>query len=206
MDIYSSDNEQIDAVRNFFRENGKAILLGVVLGGGGLFGWRYWQNHQVTTANEASLGFETVITALKAGDGNAEAAAASYISSNANNYGAMAALELAKHFVDKGALTEAQKQLEIAGGQTKDAELLALINLRLGRIQFAQNQIEPALASLAKVKASSWSAEAELVRGNIFASQGKASEAKEAYNAGLGLNPSQFVESQLKLQLENLGA
>lgn len=206
MEIYSSENEQVDAVRNFFRENGRAIILGIVLGVGGLFGWRYWQTHQLTSANEASLGYEMVIAALKAGDSNAESATMSFISGNANNYGAMAALELAKHLVDKGDLATAQKQLEVASGQTKDAELLALINLRLGRIQFAQKQIEPALATLSKVKSSSWSAEAELTRGNIFASQGKISEAKAAYNAGLGLNPSQFVESQIKLQLENIGA
>lgn len=206
MDIYNSEEEQVNAVRNFFRENGKAILLGVVLGGGAIFGWRYWQSHQVNSANQASTGFQTVVTALNAGDANAVTAASAFISENSNNYGAMAALELAKHLVNKGDLATAQKQLEVAAAQTKDVDLLALINLRLARIQFAQNQTEPALTTLSKIKSSSWSAEAELVRGNIYASQGKMNEAKSAYAAGLNLNPSQFVESQLKLQLENIGA
>jgi predicted negative regulator of RcsB-dependent stress response len=206
VEIYSSENEQIDAVRNFFRENGKAIVLGIVIGAGGLFGWRYWQTHQVTSANEASMGYDTVVSALKSGDGSAESATASFINANPNSYGAMAALELAKHYVEKGNLAEAQKQLESAVKQTKDIDLAAMMNLRLARIQFAQNQIEPALATLAKVQLSSWAAEAELIRGNILFSQGKADEAKAAYNKGLTLNPSQVIESQIKLQLENVGA
>lgn len=206
MEIYNSEEEQVDAVRKFFRENGKAIVLGLVIGGGAIFGWRYWQTHQVSSANQASTGFETVVTALSSGDDNAVAAAATFISDNANSYGAMAGLELAKHLVNQGDLAQAQRQLEIAAGKTKDADLLALINLRLARIQFAQNQTEPALATLSKIKTGSWSAEAELVRGNIYAGQGKINEAKNAYAAGLNLNPSSFVESQLKLQLENISA
>lgn len=205
MDSYSSDNEQFEALRNFFRENGKAILFGIVIGGGAIWGWRFWQSHQVDSANTASNGYEMVVKALESDTQNAENAAISFISNNKNNYGAMAALELAKHLVNKGDLAGAQKQLEVAVANAKDAELLSLMNLRIARLQFAQNQADAAMATLAKVTANSWTAEANLVRGNIYLSQGKTDEAKQAYNAGLNANPSTFVESQLKLQLENLG-
>ena len=43
MEVYTTENEQVDALRRFFAENGKALAVGVVLGIGALVGWRYWQ-------------------------------------------------------------------------------------------------------------------------------------------------------------------
>ncbi|HBT14766.1 MAG TPA: hypothetical protein DEA88_16405, partial [Erwinia persicina] len=46
MEVYSNENEQVDALKNFFAQNGKALVVGVVLGVGALLGWRYWSHHQ----------------------------------------------------------------------------------------------------------------------------------------------------------------
>ncbi|PVF11136.1 hypothetical protein DBO95_25830, partial [Yersinia pestis] len=48
MEVYTTENDQVDAVRRFFSENGKALAVGVVLGIGALVGWRYWQGNQNT--------------------------------------------------------------------------------------------------------------------------------------------------------------
>ena len=49
MEVYTTENEQVDALRRFFAENGKALAVGVVLGIGALVGWRYWQSHENST-------------------------------------------------------------------------------------------------------------------------------------------------------------
>ncbi|MBQ4797252.1 tetratricopeptide repeat protein, partial [Pectobacterium versatile] len=54
MEVYSTENEQVEAIRRFFIENGKALAIGVVLGIGALVGWRFWQNHQESNAMAAS--------------------------------------------------------------------------------------------------------------------------------------------------------
>lgn len=38
MEVYTTENEQVDALRRFFAENGKALAVGVVLGIGALVG------------------------------------------------------------------------------------------------------------------------------------------------------------------------
>jgi predicted negative regulator of RcsB-dependent stress response len=43
VEIYENDNEQVDALKRFFAENGKALAVGVILGIGALVGWRYWK-------------------------------------------------------------------------------------------------------------------------------------------------------------------
>lgn len=44
MEIYENENDQVEAVKRFFAENGKALAVGVILGVGALIGWRYWNS------------------------------------------------------------------------------------------------------------------------------------------------------------------
>ena len=60
MEVYTTENEQLDAVRRFFSENGKALAVGVVLGVGALLGWRYWQSHQNASMMAALNRFSPV--------------------------------------------------------------------------------------------------------------------------------------------------
>jgi predicted negative regulator of RcsB-dependent stress response len=50
VEIYENENDQVDALKRFFAENGKALAVGVILGVGALVGWRYWTSHQADTA------------------------------------------------------------------------------------------------------------------------------------------------------------
>ncbi len=65
METYNNENDQVDALKRFFAENGKALAVGVILGIGALVGWRYWSSHQQDTARESSLAYENTISALK---------------------------------------------------------------------------------------------------------------------------------------------
>ena len=50
METFNNENDQVDALKRFFAENGKALAVGVILGIGALVGWRYWTSHQQDTA------------------------------------------------------------------------------------------------------------------------------------------------------------
>ena len=55
--MYENEHDQVDAVKRFFAENGKALVVGVILGVGALVGWRYWNNHQADSARGSSLNY-----------------------------------------------------------------------------------------------------------------------------------------------------
>jgi hypothetical protein len=65
VELYNNENDQVDALKRFFAENGKALAVGVILGIGALVGWRYWTSHQQDTARGSSLAYENAISALK---------------------------------------------------------------------------------------------------------------------------------------------
>lgn len=65
METFNNENDQVDALKRFFAENGKALAVGVILGIGALVGWRYWTSHQQDTGQRRVAG-------LREGDFRAE--------------------------------------------------------------------------------------------------------------------------------------
>ena len=60
MEVYSTENEQVDAIKQFFKNYGLTIVLAAVIGFGGVFGWKYWQSHQTNRLQESAGAFATV--------------------------------------------------------------------------------------------------------------------------------------------------
>jgi predicted negative regulator of RcsB-dependent stress response len=91
-------------------ENGKALVVGVILGVGALVGWRYWNNHQADSARRV-LSYENTVSAIRADQPQTLTAAEKFAADNKNTYGALAALEVAQQYVDKNELDKAAAQL-----------------------------------------------------------------------------------------------
>ncbi|ELW7402430.1 YfgM family protein [Yersinia enterocolitica] len=206
MEVYTTENDQVDAVRRFFSENGKALAVGVVLGIGALVGWRYWQSHQNTVLTEASSAYQQASDALSANSADGVAVAEKFVQSNKNNYGVLAGLELAHHFVEQNEFDKAAQQLTQALGQTKDENLLSLINLRLARLQLQLKKTDEALKTLDAVQGDGWTAMAQDVRGDALLSKGDTAGARAAYSKGVESNASQALQALLRMKLNNLSS
>ncbi|KAA5990577.1 YfgM family protein, partial [Pantoea sp. M_5] len=168
MEVYSNENEQTEALRNFFTSNVKALAIGVVIGIAALGGWRYWSSHQDDTAKTVSAQYQQLTTAMQAGKPETLEAVNRFASENSNTYGALAAMDLAKQYVDAGQLDKAAALLQNGLKDTKDANLQAVINLRLARIQLQQNQADAALKTLDGVKGDGWTAIVADIRGEAL--------------------------------------
>jgi len=206
VEVYTTENEQVDAVRRFFAENGKALAIGVVLGIAALGGWRYWQTHQSSEMTEASVAFQQANQAMTDKKAQGVEDLEKFAQSNSNNYGVFAALQLADHFVEAKDFAHAEKQLTQAQGQAKEENLLSLVNLRLARVQMQQNKFDDALKTLDGVKGEGWAALQQDVRGNVLLAKGDAKGAREAYSKGLDSKPSQTLQNMLRMKLNNLSS
>jgi predicted negative regulator of RcsB-dependent stress response len=204
VEVYSTENEQVDALRRFLIENGKALAIGVVIGIGALLGWRYWQNHQQAEMTGASQSYQQASEALTGGKADGVALAEKFIEKNANNYGVLAALQLAQHEVDQKNFAKAEQQLAWAQGQTKDENLKSLIDLRLARVQLQENKLDDALKTLDLIKATGWVAMAQDIRGDVLVKKGDVKGAREAYSKGLASDASQSLQGLLRMKLNNL--
>ena len=204
MDFNSTEEQQLETLKRWWSEYGKAIILGAVIGLGGIFGWRYYQDHQVTTRATGAEDFANVSTQLAESGPDAFNDVAAFVEQNqSNNYGELAALLLASEAAKANQLPLAQQQLELALSNTKDAALSDTIRLRLARVLLAQDKSDEAQAQLNSVKQAAFSAQRSEVQGDLYAAKGNTDEAYQAYQAaeaagGLNNNPA------LKLKLDNL--
>ncbi len=206
MEVYTTENEQVDAVRRFFTENGKALAIGVVLGIAALGGWRYWQSHENTALTEASASFQQATTALTDNKADGVSNLEKFAENNSNSYGVFAALQLADHFVQAKDFNNAEKQLNQASQLTKDQNLLSLVDYRLARVQLQENKLDDALKTLDNVKGDGWMAMQQEVRGDVLLAKGDTKGARDAYSKGLDSKPSQTLQTMLRMKLNNLSS
>ncbi|WP_375055512.1 YfgM family protein [Zobellella sp. DQSA1] len=186
MDIYNTEEQQLDALKRWWQEYGKAIILGSVIGLGGLFGWRYYQSHQIETRSAGAEAFEQISQRLAAQGSAAFAEASAFVEQNkGNNYGELAALLLAGEAVRANELVLAQQQLELALAGTKDAALGDTIRLRLVRVLLARNELAAAQARLDEVKGEAFAALRSEIQGDLFLAQDRRDAARDAYRAAL---------------------
>lgn len=206
MEVYTTENEQVDAVRRFFAENGKALAIGVVLGIAALGGWRYWQSHESTAMADSSVAFQQANQAVTDKKAQGVEDLEKFAQSNKNNYGVFASLQLAGHFVEAKDFANAEKQLVAAQSQAKEENLLSLVSLRLARVQSQQKKFDDALKTLDGVKGEGWIALQQDVRGDVLLAKGDAKGAREAFSKGLDSKPSQTLQNVLRMKLNNLSS
>lgn len=204
MEVYSNENEQTDALRNFFANNGKALAIGVVIGIAALGGWRYWSSHQDDTAKTVSAQYQQLTSAMQAGKPETLEAVNRFASENSNTYGALAAMDLAKQYVDAGQLDKAATLLQNGLKDTKDANLQAVINLRLARIQLQQNQADAALKTLDGVKGDGWTAIVADIRGEALLTKGDKQSARDAWSKGVESDASPALKQMMQMKMNNL--
>ena len=92
------DDEQLEALKKWWTENGTSVIVGIVLGIGALVGWKGWNSYQTNKAETASSHYNAISTAMT--DESSEALLENVTSLqqeySSTPYAALASLALAK--------------------------------------------------------------------------------------------------------------
>jgi len=190
MEIYSTEEQQAEAIKRFFRENGVALAVGIIAGLGGLYGWKAYNQHQITSAENASDSFTQLVNSGAVLD-----KAETFIKdNNESSYSTLVAFVAAKEAVEKNDLDAASEKLNWIITHEKNTELKATAATRLARVHLAQKQYEQALATLNSTLPESFAATVAELKGDVFAAQGDKDQARSQYQAaadkgGLENNP-----------------
>jgi len=204
VEVYQTEEQQVEAIKSYWQENGNMIIAGIVLGFAGFIGFNLYKDGVLESEIAVSDSYQTLIensTNDKAAFGeNAQ----KFISENANtSYVSLTTLALAKDAADKKDWQGAQIQLTAALESAPTEGIKGIASLRLARVQIQQEQYEQALATLAKPLPESFNAAIEEIKGDTYLLQGKKELARNAYQAaiaadGLASSPS------LQMKLDDL--
>ncbi|MBE3670722.1 hypothetical protein BOO24_17370 [Vibrio navarrensis] len=202
MEVYNTEEEQVEAIKEWWKENGKAVIIGAVVGLGGLFGWRYYQDSVTSAREAASQSYTSAINTLQAKGVDAAADVQSFIDGNeVKEYSVLAALQLAKTQVDAGDLNAALVQLKWAQSNSKDAAITPLVSYRIARIEAALGNFDAANAELAKVSNKGWTGRIAELRGDIALRQGNKEAAYAAYSEA---QQAEDAGQTLQMKLDDL--
>lgn len=201
MDVNITEEQQVEQIKAWWKENGKAVVLGAVIGLGGLWGWRYYQGEIQAAKEQASEAYTQVITSLETNPETSVAMVQGFITEHEDSqYSVLAALQLAKSLVEQEKLDAAAEQLSWVIAHTQDEAILPIAQTRLARVHAQMTQYDTALAELDKVTAESWQAKVAELRGDILLEKGETLAAREAYvqSQQLGASPA------LQIKLDDL--
>ena len=201
-----TEEEQVERLKAWLKENGMSIVFGIIIGVGGIGGYNYWQHVQETTAAEASDHYTQMIDALGANDGetlrqHADILIADYA---ATEYALLAQLALARHHVDNDEFDAAATALQQVVGSAAQQPLAYIARTRLAAVQIQLEQFEQALATLAVDFPQEFVALVDELRGDALAIQGKTDAAIAAYRKAQLASPAN--PDFLRQKLNDLGS
>jgi predicted negative regulator of RcsB-dependent stress response len=201
---YETDEQQAEALKKWWAENGKQVILGAVIGLAVVFGWRAWQEHltQVNASAAEALDRMGQIQAQGERD-QALAQGRKIIDEYASTiYADFASLSMAAILVSRGDEQGAVEHLQRVIDKHRDANLVDLARLRLARVLLSLKRGEEASRLLDQVTNKGYLGEVEAIRGDLALAKGDPTAARAAYEKALA---SGLADQQLlQLRLDNL--
>lgn len=209
MEVYASEQEQIEALKKWWRENGIAILVGAAIGLGGLFGWQYWQRHIDARGAGASVAYEALLGASQAGKHDEVLTSGKALASEYSDtpYANLAILLMAKADVEKGDLDAAKTALRQVLDKADTADLRHVARIRLARVMLDQGDDAGVKTLLQGVDFGAFAAQYQEIEGDLAVRNGDIKAAREAYQKALaGSDAGSSALVQLKLDQLGLPA
>lgn len=209
MEVYNSDDEQVEALKKWWNENGKSIIAGVILGLGAIFGWRAWQDYSRQQAEAASVLYQNLFEIIADDDKSDEIRVIS--DKIVDDYGATAfavftKLTQAKLAVEADDYEAATNHLRWALENNKEVSIEHLIRLRLARTLFSLQQFDEALTLLDINDKGEFSADYNETKGDILKLKGDVEAARASYQLAMIKKRAANLDiSILEIKLDDLG-
>jgi predicted negative regulator of RcsB-dependent stress response len=201
------DYEQSERVQKWLKQNGLSIVVGVVIGLVGIFGVQEWRNHKAAHQAAASELYQELQPLLDTGNSNAVDVVMQHLMSDYADtpYAMFAVSDRARHQVEAKQFDKALESLNWAEQHAPSPELKALVDLRIARVQLAQDHAQDALATLDRIPADSYAIVGQELRGDVLVKLGRRDEALKAYQAAVkALGPQAREGNEVQMKIDDL--
>lgn len=206
MATHPGEDEQLEALKKWWNENGTVTIVGFVVGIAVLFGGRAWFDHKQQQSEAASAELSLLLNELNVGDDDSVIDKADQIVAefSGNSQADFAALVKAKAAVDSGDIEQAKQVLQSVIDKPSLEGLDDIARLRLARILVSESNHDKALA-LISTGSDSFKPHYQELQGDIYLAQGKFEQARAAYQSALEDPTALASGQQLRMKLDSLG-
>ncbi len=203
-----SEQEELEALQRWWKNNGRAVIVGLVLGLGGVVGWTTWQSRTEATAERASFVYQSMVE-MAAADDQIEALRLvnQIIEQHPDSeYAALAGLLGAKSAFAAGRADDANRLLGWVIENAGRPELRDLARIRSAQLLLDAGKRDTGLEVLARVDTPAFAATVEELRGDILVDNQENDAAAEAYQAALASDSiTSGTRARVQMKLDDLG-
>jgi len=207
VEIYDTEEESLEALKRWWKENGQSAIVGLIAGIAIILGWNYWKDHKSEQANQASALYDQLLKATAADQKDSAEKLAQRIQEQfgSTEYAAYSGLLLAKIKVEKGELDAAKPVLEkIAASSNQEVSNLAKI--RLVRLMMAKGEFEQGLQLINDIdpaKISNFSGNYDELVGDLYVALDRLDQARTSYQKAL---ENGYKSPLLQMKIDDLTA
>ncbi len=207
MEIYETEEQRLEALKRWWRENGQSIIIGLIFGIAVILGWNFWQGHKKSQAEQASALYSQLIQAIKEDKKDSAEKMAERIKEQypKTQYAVYSGLMLAKLKVQLGDVAKAQAILkEIAAG--KNMELSNIAKIRQVRLMLASGEYEQGLKLINDVDpatSAGFSGNYDELVGDLYVALDRLDLARSSYQKAL---ESGYKSPLLQFKIDDLTA
>lgn len=201
-----NEQEQVDALKQFWKRYGNLLLTVIAIILLAMAGWRFWQARETKIALVAAQTYEQLLNAVEAKQAvQVQADAQLLMSQYADTtYASLAGLILAGQEAQAGQLGLAKTHLQWVIAHSEDAGTQTVAKIRLARILLAEGSAQQALAQVNYIHNN---AVALLVKGDCLVALHQAVAAKATYQLALTqVSQTDPLYTLLQMKLNHLPA
>ncbi len=204
MEVYQTEEQQVEAIKRFWSENGNSIIAGLVIGFAGFIGFNYYQENKIAQEEAIASEYMTLLETNEKSPEKFIQQGESFVANYGDStYAALTALAMAKNSAEKKDWPKTAEYLQLAIDKAPHQGIKAIAVLRLARTQAQQAQYDKALATLSQPLPESFIASVEEAKGDIYILQGKRDLARNAYQVAIGADGLQ-ASPALQMKIDDL--
>jgi len=208
-----TEEEQLEAIKRWWKDNGTSLIAGVAIAAAGVFGWNAWQNHQDNRAEAASIRYQELVNLTTSNaDDDVMLTQARELAAQINDehdgtlYAELAQLLDARLAVQQQDLDGATRALEQVVDNSSRLYVQSLARLRLARLAIARDEPQEALDLLDQPIVDALAAQRDDLRGDAHFALNQHDDARDAWQNALTLAQQQSQPLYgVQLKLDDLG-
>ncbi|MGV3653004.1 MAG: YfgM family protein [Noviherbaspirillum sp.] len=202
------EQEQLATLKDWWRRYGNLLTWVLIIVLGAYSAWSGWNYYQRSQAAQASQLYAELQKSAAARDSAQVSRIAADMQSKFGNtlYAEMSALTAAKAAFEANDLNAAKAQLQWVIDNGDDAEYRAIARVRLAGVLLDEKAYDQGLKLMEGEFPAHFAGIVADRKGDLLAAQGKADEARAAYQLALGkMDPQDPARQLIQLKLDALG-
>lgn len=202
------EQEQVDAIKAWWKDNGKTVLWALVLVVGGIAGSQAWQSYKATKRVEAATVYNELIKQVGSNDPKRINDAAAVVTDKygSSAYAPRAALLAAQVNISTHDNARAKTQLQWVIDHADEDGLKNAARLNLASVLLDEKNFAEAAKLLEAPHPESFDGLYADLKGDVLNAQGKPEEARAAYQVAFNkFDAKSMYRSLIQMKLDALG-